>query len=181
MPRDLTTLGFDKERIRRTPGPISPPGKSGTACGTTGWDREGEPYIPLEDYSELSVCTPAVHDSSTVWEWREREADQGGLSGFLGVPSLPRVYNPGTVKLILSKTASAVSRFRVFQIQDLLHLSNRWYAEDPRLGTDQCARSSNEFTWTYRLSASVEEIGQNADLVKAVEEPCRLKAAGKKK
>ncbi|MDR1277314.1 MAG: 4-alpha-glucanotransferase [Treponema sp.] len=145
------------------------------------WDREGEPYIPLEDYPELSVCTPAVHDSSTIREWWEREADQGLFSGFLGVPSLPRVYNPGTAKLILSKTASAASRFRVFQIQDLLHLSNRWYAEDPASERINVPGTSNEFNWTYRLPASIAEIGKDADLVKAVEELCRVKAAGKKK
>ncbi|MDR3145050.1 MAG: 4-alpha-glucanotransferase, partial [Treponema sp.] len=77
------------------------------------WDREGQPYIPFEEYPELSVCTPAVHDSSTLREWWEREAEQEAFSSFIGVPSLPRVYNPGTAKLILSRTAAAVSRFRV--------------------------------------------------------------------
>jgi 4-alpha-glucanotransferase len=145
------------------------------------WEQEGQPYIPFEDYPELSVCTPAVHDSSTVREWWEREADQGLFSGFLGVPSLPRGYNPGTAKLVLSKTASAASRFRVFQIQDLLHLSNKWYAEDPAGERINVPGTSNEFNWTYRLPAPIEEIGKDEDLVKAVEELTLVKPAGKKK
>jgi 4-alpha-glucanotransferase len=145
------------------------------------WAEEGQPYIPFEDYPELSVCTPAVHDSSTVREWWEREADQGLFSGFLGVPSLPRIYNPGTAKLVLSKTAAAASRFRVFQIQDLLHLSNKWYAEDPAAERINVPGTSNEFNWTYRLPATIEEIGRDGELVKAVEELSQVKAAEKKK
>jgi 4-alpha-glucanotransferase len=144
------------------------------------WDQEGQPYVPFEDYPELSVCTPAVHDSSTVREWWEREADQELFAGFLGVPSLPRGYNPGTARLILSKTASAASRFRVFQIQDLLHLSNKWYAEDPASERINVPGTSGEFNWTYRLPASIEEIGGDSDLVKAVGELAQVKAAKKK-
>jgi 4-alpha-glucanotransferase len=143
------------------------------------WEKEGQPYVPFEEYPELSVCTPAVHDSSTVREWWEREADQEQFSGFLGVPSLPKVYNPGTARLILSKTASAASRLRVFQIQDLLHLSNKWYAEDPASERINVPGTSSEFNWTYRLPASIEEIGGDGDLVKAVGELAQVKAAKK--
>ncbi|MDR1970601.1 MAG: 4-alpha-glucanotransferase [Treponema sp.] len=139
------------------------------------WDREDQPYVALEDYPELTICTPAVHDSSTVREWWEREANQEQFSGFIGVPSLPRVYNPGTAKVILSKIASARSRFRVFQIQDLLHLSNRWYAPDPASERINVPGTYNEFNWTYRLPAPIEEIGQDADFIKAVEELCQVK------
>ena len=95
------------------------------------WDKTGQPYIPFEDYPELTICTPAVHDSSTLREWWDKEADQENFAGFLGLPSLPRVYNPGTAKIILSKICGAVSRYRVFQFQDLLHLSNKWYTDNP--------------------------------------------------
>jgi 4-alpha-glucanotransferase len=145
------------------------------------WEQEGQPYIPFEDYPELSVCTPAVHDSSTVREWWEREADQGLFAGFLGVPSLPRIYNPGTAKLVLSKTAAAASRFRVFQIQDLLHLSNKWYAADPSSERINVPGTSSEFNWTYRLPASLDEIGKDKDFVTAVRELAAVKPAEKKK
>jgi 4-alpha-glucanotransferase len=143
------------------------------------WDRPDQPYIPFEDYPSLSVCTPAVHDSSTVREWWEREANQEQFSGFLGFPSLPKVYNPGTAKVILAKTASARSCFRVFQIQDLLHLSNKWYAQDPTAERVNVPGTCNEFNWTYRLPASVGEIGKDRELVKAVVELGKVKS-GKK-
>jgi 4-alpha-glucanotransferase len=145
------------------------------------WDEDGQPYVPFEKYPELSVCTLAVHDSSTVREWWEREANQEQFSGFIGVPSLPRIYNPGTAKTILLKTASAASRFRVFQIQDLLHLSNRWYAEDPASERINVPGTSNEFNWTYRLPASIEEIGKDEELIRAVAELGTVKAVKAKK
>ena len=93
------------------------------------------------------------------------------------MPSLPRVYNPGTARIVLSKIASARSRFRVFQIQDLLHLSNRWYAPDPASERINVPGTCNDFNWTYRLPAPIEEIGQDADFVKAVEELCKVEPA----
>ena len=141
------------------------------------WGSDGQPYVPFSEYPELSVCTPAVHDSSTVREWWEREADQEQFAGFIGQPSLSKMYNPGTAKAILSKTASAKSRIRVFQIQDLLHLSKDWYAEDPASERVNVPGTNNEFNWTYRFPASIAEIGKDKDLVKAVADLSGVSAA----
>jgi len=145
------------------------------------WYKEGQPYIPFEDYPELSVCTPAVHDSSCLREWWDREADQQQFSGFIGLPSLPKVYNPGTARIILHKIATAGSRFRVFQIQDLLHLSNHWYAEDPASERINIPGTSNEFNWTYRLPAPISKLMEDEDLIRAVLELGEIKPAVKKK
>ncbi|MCL2764559.1 MAG: 4-alpha-glucanotransferase [Treponema sp.] len=143
------------------------------------WDKEGSPYIPFEEYPQLSVCTAAVHDSSTVREWWEKEADQEQFSGFIGVPSLPKIYNPGTAKIILSKTASARSRFRVFQIQDLLHLSNNWYSENPADERINVPGTCNDFNWTYRLPAMIGEIAKDKELILSVAQLSKVKAAKK--
>jgi len=144
------------------------------------WDKNGQPYIPFDEYPVLSVCTPSVHDSSTVREWWEKEADQQQFSGFIGVPSLPKKYNPGSAKIILSKAASARSRFRVFQIQDLLHLSNKWYSDDPAQERINVPGTLNEFNWTYRLPVQIEEIIKDKELVAAVAELSKIKPAKKK-
>jgi len=144
------------------------------------WDKNGQPYVPFENYPQLSVCTPAVHDSSTLRQWWETEADQGQYSAFLGVPSLPKMYNPGTAKVILTKTASARSRFRVFQIQDLMHLSNNWYSANPTDERINVPGSVNDFNWTYRLPAFISEIAKDKELVLAVRELSRVKPAKRK-
>ncbi|MCL1993079.1 MAG: 4-alpha-glucanotransferase [Spirochaetes bacterium] len=145
------------------------------------WEAEGQPYIPFEEYPPLSVCTAAVHDSSTVREWWEREADQEQFSRFLGSPPLPRVYNPGVAWAVLSKTASARSDLRVFQIQDLLHLSNNWYAQDAASERINVPGTVNDFNWTYRLPASIEEIGADAEFVHKVSELAKIEPAAKGK
>jgi len=144
------------------------------------WDKEGQPYIPFNEYPQLSVCTPSVHDSSTVREWWEKEADQQQFAGFTGVPSLPKKYNPGTAKIILTKTASALSRFRVFQIQDLLHLSNKWYSEDPAQERINIPGTLSDFNWTYRLPAQIEEIAKDKELILAVAELSKISPMQKK-
>ncbi|MDR1128524.1 MAG: 4-alpha-glucanotransferase [Treponema sp.] len=145
------------------------------------WKAEGEPYYPFEDYPELSVCTPAVHDSSTLREWWDKEAEQEVFSTFIGVPALPKIYNPGAAKIILHKIAAAASRYRVFQIQDLLHLSPRWYAGDPASERINVPGTLNEFNWTYRLPASIADIAKDADLLNAVRELADIKPAKKAK
>jgi 4-alpha-glucanotransferase len=139
------------------------------------WDKEGQPYIPFEDYPELSVCTPSVHDSSTLREWWDTEADQEHFASFIGVPSLPKVYNPGTAKAILKSAAAAASRFRVFPIQDLLHLSLKWYTADPAQERINVPGTTNEFNWTYRLPASIDEIRKDTDLLQSVKELAEVK------
>jgi len=143
------------------------------------WDKEGTPFIPFDEYPLLSVCTPAVHDSSTVRQWWEKEVNQGQFSDFIGVPSLSSFYNPGTAKIILSKAASARSRFRVFQIQDLMHLSNNWYSENPEDERVNVPGTSNEFNWTYRLPATIKEIAKDKELLFAVAELSKIKPVKK--
>ena len=143
------------------------------------WDKDGQPYISFEDYPSLSVCTPAVHDSSTVREWWEKEADQTQFSGFIGVPSLPKIYNPGTANIILSKASSARSRFRVFQIQDLLHLSNNWYSENPADERINVPGTANDFNWTYRLPAAIGEIAKDKELIASVAQLRKIKPVKK--
>jgi 4-alpha-glucanotransferase len=145
------------------------------------WDEEGEPYVPFAEYPELSVCTPSVHDSSTLREWWDSEAEQGIFAGFIGKPSLPKKYNPGTAKIFLRNAASAVSRFRVFQIQDLLHLSQKWYAADPASERINVPGSANEFNWTYRIPAPISILREDSELIQCVRELAEVKPARKKK
>ncbi|MDR1930917.1 MAG: 4-alpha-glucanotransferase, partial [Treponema sp.] len=144
------------------------------------WDKKGQPYVPFEEYPSQSVCTASVHDSSTLREWWDTEADQDLFAGFIGFPSLPRVYNPGTAKIILKHAAAAASCFRVFQIQDLLHLSQKWYAADPASERINVPGTANEFNWTYRLPADIETLRGDGELIQGVKELAAVKMLTKK-
>ena len=39
------------------------------------WSEAGQPYVPFEDYTPLSVTTTSVHDSSTLRQWWEDEKE----------------------------------------------------------------------------------------------------------
>ncbi|GMO27423.1 MAG: 4-alpha-glucanotransferase [Spirochaetaceae bacterium] len=145
------------------------------------WWAQGQPYIPLWDYNELSVCTPAVHDSSTLREWWEREADRYAFAAFIGTPNLPDSYNPGVARVVLKAVASAASRFRVFQIQDLLHLTPRWYAADPASERINVPGTVGDFNWTYRLPAAIAEIAADEELKTAVRELAAVAPCAKPK
>ncbi|MDR1374024.1 MAG: 4-alpha-glucanotransferase, partial [Treponema sp.] len=116
----------------------------------------------------------------TLREWWEREADQEQFSGFIGYPSLPKVYNPGAAKIILHRIAASASRFRVFQIQDLLHLSSKWYAKDPASERINVPGTANDFNWTYRLPAPIEELEKDKDFIQGVKDLSAVKPAAKK-
>jgi 4-alpha-glucanotransferase len=149
------------------------------------WERayneEGQPYRSFSDYPELSVCTTSVHDSSTLREWWETEADQNAFAAFSGYPSLPKIYNPGTARKFLFHAASALSRFRIFPLIDFLHLTSRWYADNPASERINVPGTSNEFNWTWRLPATVAEIAKDTELIKAVKELSLVEAAKKTK
>ncbi|GHU38949.1 hypothetical protein FACS1894190_01750 [Spirochaetia bacterium] len=139
------------------------------------WDRECQPFIPISDYPELAVCTTSVHDSTTLRQWWEAEADHGLVQTFLGQPSLPKVYNPGTARLLLKTVAAAPSRFRIFPLVDFLHLTPKWYAQDPASERINIPGSSNDFNWTWRIPAPISEIAADGELLSEVKSLSAIK------
>jgi len=134
---------------------------------TRRWGEWGEPYIPFSEYPELSVCTPAVHDTSTVRQWWETEVDREQFRQFINVPYMNDRYTPETAAILLGHIIGSASRFCIFQIQDLLHLSPEWYAEQPEDERINIPGSVNDFNWTYRLPNTLETIQQDETLISA--------------
>lgn len=134
---------------------------------TRRWGEWGEPYIPFSEYPELSVCTPAVHDTTTVRQWWETEADREQFRQFINVPYLEDRYTPETAEIILGHIIQAASRFCIFQIQDLLHLSSRRYAENALDERVNVPGSVNDFNWTYRIPSTLEDIQRDQNFIAA--------------
>ncbi|MDR0408967.1 MAG: 4-alpha-glucanotransferase [Spirochaetaceae bacterium] len=145
------------------------------------WSLEGHPYIPYGEYPELSVCTTSVHDSTTLRQWWNDEADQELFAAFNGAPSLPKSYNPGTARIFLRQAASARSRWRILPLIDMLHLTPRWYAEDPDSERINIPGTSNEFNWTWRLPADIEELEEEKELISAIKELSAVPPASSQK
>ncbi|MBL8966247.1 MAG: 4-alpha-glucanotransferase [Spirochaetaceae bacterium] len=150
---------------------------------TRRWGEAGDPFVPLGAYPELSVACPSVHDSSSLREWWETEADREavwrlagealGAEGRKGhdgrsLGPVPQRLDPGSARILLEALARSSSRFVVYPAQDLLALGEAFRPADPRAERVNVPGSTNDWNWGWRLPAAIEEIGADAELAAAV-------------
>jgi 4-alpha-glucanotransferase len=137
---------------------------------TKRWHENGQPYIPIKEYPELSVACPSVHDSTSLREWWAVEADRGATWSFIAT-ELDRDLGPcpdylGTeqVEIILEIIARSTSRFAVYPIQDLLAMSSELRPSDPRNERINVPGTVGVGNWSYRLPASIDKILSDKEL-----------------
>jgi 4-alpha-glucanotransferase len=130
---------------------------------TRHWDQAGQPYVALERYPELSVCTPSVHDTSTLRGWWELE---DGREGFAAAycPSLSAtgpILSAENQHTLLEALAGAASRLYVLQLQDLLDMDERYRSADPVQDRVNVPGAVADFNWTWRMGPSVQDLAAN--------------------
>jgi 4-alpha-glucanotransferase len=133
------------------------------------WEKPGNPFVPFEDYPELSVATTSVHDSSTLRGWWEKE--NGGrelLQNLNPGATEPMEYTPERARLILAEAATAKSALYICPIQDFLGLVNTYRAANPddeRVNIPGTVSASN---WTYRLPVPVSVLLKDKKLISQI-------------
>ncbi len=134
------------------------------------WNEQGQPFIPFEQYPELSVATTSVHDSSTLRLWWLTEPDARDFYTTFNPPSsvVLNKYNPETALYLLEKVAGVASALCIHPIQDFLALCTDYYDEDPQTERINIPGSVSEFNWTYRLPCTVEDLKANVVLQKTI-------------
>ena len=131
---------------------------------TRRWNEDGQPYIPFFDYPEASVACPSVHDSSSIREWWETEADREGTwrfaSASLGrdLGSCPDHLGTEQVAILLELIARSASRFAVYPIQDILAMSGKIRPADARNERINVPGTVGLGNWSYRVPVSIDEI-----------------------
>jgi 4-alpha-glucanotransferase len=151
---------------------------------TRDWGRPGQPYVELSDYPRLTVACPSVHDSSSLREWWEREADRGQVWAFVSrslgknLGSAPEKASPAAVSAILQALARSGSAIVVYPIQDLLALGESWRPADPSLERVNVPGTSNEWNWGWRLPAAIEEIAAEESLAAAAKKVAAARKSG---
>jgi 4-alpha-glucanotransferase len=159
VPRVLDELGILGLRILRWAREYqaTPPGQQA-------------PFTPTDRYPELSVCTPSVHDTSTVrgW-WEEDPAERELFFGALGEkgPCPPRMTLP-LLQRILDHCAGAKSRLCMFQVQDLLDLDETLWKDDPKSDRINVPGTVNDVNWTWRMPVAIEDLSKRAALAARV-------------
>lgn len=146
------------------------------------WSEGGQPYIPFNEYPELSVSTTSVHDSPTLRQWwlDEKSSVEAFLYQNRAVISAPEgslfdreiskddPFNETTAKFCLEASAKSNSAWFINPLQDYLYLSQKYYKENPMDERINVPGTVNQFNWTYRIPCKVEELLQDKDLIEKI-------------
>jgi 4-alpha-glucanotransferase len=159
VPRVLTGLGILGLKIVRWSRDYDHAAPGGEAA-----------FIPPASYPPLSVCTPSVHDTSTLrgW-WRENAAERESFFATLGEPGpCPVELSPALLRAIIRHCCGAASMLVIFQIQDLLDMDEDLWSSDPGEDRINIPGTVNDHNWTWRMPLSIEELAGRAGLVSGI-------------
>jgi 4-alpha-glucanotransferase len=142
------------------------------------WSREYKkvapgglaPFMPPKNFPRFSVCTPSVHDTSTLrgW-WGEDAVDRETYFRSLGATGpCPPVMTPDLQSLIFSQCLGAGSLLCMFQVQDILDLDNELWSPDPRTDRINVPGTINDQNWTWRMSLGIEDLDRRSSLTARV-------------
>jgi 4-alpha-glucanotransferase len=155
VPRSLADLGILGLRIVR-------------------WSREyaksvpglPPPFIAPVAYPRLSVCTPSVHDTSTLRAWWEEDASERGefLRSMGGSGACPPRMSVELLERAIAHCLDARSLLCMFQIQDLLDLDETLQAPDPKTDRINVPGTVSDFNWTWRMPLRIEELMERRSL-----------------
>jgi 4-alpha-glucanotransferase len=124
------------------------------------WNAPGQPYFRVSEYPELSVCTPSVHDTSTLRQWWDEEPDHRGFLTALGLEPQndDGAYTPAQARKVLAALMGARSRLCVVALQDWFALDAGLRTDDPaaeRVNTPGTVGGSN---WAWRMKPYLEDL-----------------------
>jgi 4-alpha-glucanotransferase len=137
---------------------------------TRRWNEFGQPYVPVSEYPRLSVACLSVHDSSSLREWWDVEADRPATWTFaaacLGrdLGPCPERLGPDEVEVFLELVARSNSLFAVYPIQDLIGMSAAYRPADPRLERINVPGTTGKDNWAYRMPVPIEDLKADQDL-----------------
>ncbi|ADZ18884.1 4-alpha-glucanotransferase [Chlamydia psittaci] len=132
-------------------------------CGTRiprwerNWEGDGS-FIPLDQYSPLSVTSLSTHDSDTLalW-WRHAPKEARKFAKFLGIPFTP-VLSEEDQKHILKVSHKTSSIFHINLINDYLALCPDLVSDNLKYERINIPGTVSKNNWVYRIKPSMEEI-----------------------
>ncbi|MEI8094774.1 MAG: 4-alpha-glucanotransferase [Spirochaetales bacterium] len=128
------------------------------------WSTPGQPYIPVNQYPELTVCTPSVHDTSTLRQWWDEERNHQGFLLALGLSAHDDgPFSPAMARKLLAGILTTRSRLCILALPDLLALDERFMTADPALERVNTPGTVDGSNWAYRMKPSLEELVAASD------------------
>lgn len=138
------------------------------------WSRDyktpGAPFIAPARYPRLSVCTPSVHDTSTLRAWWEENPEERALFfASLGVDGpCPARLSCDLLHTVLEHSLGAGSLLCVLQLQELLDLDGELWSEDPRQDRINVPGTIAATNWTWRMPLGVENLMKHGGLTERI-------------
>ncbi|MCI4625688.1 MAG: 4-alpha-glucanotransferase [Candidatus Magnetoovum sp. WYHC-5] len=125
------------------------------------WEKDGQPFINVSEYPRLSVCSPAVHDTSTLrgW-WEELSWDKNVYyNNVLKLQGLaPNYLSSELSAAIIRKNLSSNSIIAIFMLQDFLGLYYNLRSDYPNEERVNVPGTLNDENWTYRMKHTIESL-----------------------
>lgn len=124
------------------------------------WNAAGQPYFRVADYPELSVCTPSVHDTSTLRQWWDEEKDHRGFLAALGLDpgADDGPYTPAQALKVLGALMKARSRLCIVPLQDWFALDPNLRTEDPAVERVNVPGTVGGSNWAWRMKPYLEDL-----------------------
>ncbi|MCQ2576422.1 MAG: 4-alpha-glucanotransferase [Treponema sp.] len=142
------------------------------------WSEEGQPYVPFEDYTPLSVATTSVHDSSTIRQWFEAEPELPFLKSKETVSAESTkeaikeelTFTPEIACTIMKECGKSASMWYISPLQDFLYINKKYWLENSDDERINVPGTVNKFNWTYRLPVSLEDLNKDKKLIEQIKD-----------
>ncbi|HUQ66307.1 MAG TPA: 4-alpha-glucanotransferase, partial [Flavitalea sp.] len=145
-----------------------------TQTGILSLEIQRMPKDPSKDFFHpkdapyLSVVTPSTHDMSTIREWWEEDKalTQKFYNYVMGsYGKAPDTCEPSISKAIILQHVYSPAMWSIFQVQDLLGMSEKLRREDPYQERINQPSDPNHF-WKYRMHLPLEALIKQKDFNK---------------
>jgi 4-alpha-glucanotransferase len=121
---------------------------------------EGKEFFHPDDAPYLSVVMPSTHDMSTIRGWWEenREQTQRFYNNMLGqYGEAPETCEAWINKKIILQHLYSPAMWSIFQLADILGMSEKLRAEDPKEERINIPSDPNHY-WHYRMHLNLETL-----------------------
>jgi len=146
------------------------------------WAENGQPYVPAQEYTPLSVTTTSVHDSSTIRQWWNEEKssvqafvlanaaefnvssnwDEAGKIAY-------SEFTPELAEKIMKASGKTASQWYISPLQDFLYMNKKYWLDNAADERINIPGTVSDFNWTYRLPVELTELENDSELIEKIQ------------
>ncbi|MBO7130965.1 MAG: 4-alpha-glucanotransferase, partial [Fibrobacterales bacterium] len=142
------------------------------------WSAPGQPWIPVDRYPRLTVCSSGTHDTATLrGYWEEEGWPREQYAAELGLSPCPAYLTEEAAEAIVRRNLDSNSVLAILPLQDWLALSygqRPLSPQDERINVPGSLDASN---WTWRMPRPVSALEEDKALTARIAGLCRERSA----